>query len=137
MLGFGSMRQLHQDRQDKAVIKNMQQQLGEGADEEAAAEIDVLDIMESLKDQFESLEDKYKNYRQGKSKYKTGKLASDIVNNKSIFDYMSPRKEVPVTMQEEEQLDLIDMELPIDDSVEQSYALEGLFSESEPQYSEL
>ena len=52
----------------------------------------MLDIMDSLRDQFESLEDKYKSYREGKSKYRTGKLANDTKDNRSIFDYMSPKK---------------------------------------------
>jgi hypothetical protein len=47
--------------------------------------------MDSLKDQFEGLQLKYQTHREGKSKYKTGKLASDMNNNKSIFDYMSPK----------------------------------------------
>ncbi|TNV71375.1 hypothetical protein FGO68_gene262 [Halteria grandinella] len=142
MLGFGTMRQLHQERQGKAVMKSMQQQLGEGTDDdvgaEAQGEIDVLDIMDSLKEQFESLEQKYKTYRQGKSKYKTGKLASDIVNNKSIFDYMSPKKEIPLEAEIEEEENLIDeISLGLINADDESYALEGLFSESEPQYSEL
>jgi DnaJ-domain-containing protein 1 len=94
MLGFGTMRQLHEARHGKAVMKSMQQQLQseeEGGDSTAeGAEVEVLDIMDSLKEQFESLQEKYKNYRQGKSKYKTGMLASDIANNKSIFEFMSP-----------------------------------------------
>ena len=61
------------------------------AEENNEINVDVLDIMDSLKDQFEGLQLKYQTHREGKSKYKTGKLASDMNNNKSIFDYMSPK----------------------------------------------
>ena len=98
MLGFGTMRQLHDSRHGKAVVKNLQQQVtGDDEQDTLLAEenneinVDVLDIMDSLKDQFEGLQLKYQTHREGKSKYKTGKLASDMNNNKSIFDYMSPK----------------------------------------------
>lgn len=99
MLGFGTMRQLHDMRHGRAVMKNLQQQIISTEGEEDVPQetkdgvnIDVLDIMESLKDQFENLQEKYKNYRQGKAKYRTGKLATDIHNNKSIMDFLSPRR---------------------------------------------
>ncbi len=78
-------------------MKSLEQQLRSDdeedikKDEQDGVNIDVLDIMDSLKDQYENLEEKYKNYRAGKAKYKTGKLANDVQDNKSIFDYMSPK----------------------------------------------
>ena len=52
MLGFGNMRQMHDARHEKAVTKTLQQEI----DEEA--EMEVLDIMNSLKDQFENIKDR-------------------------------------------------------------------------------
>lgn len=49
MLGFGNMRQLHEARHGKALSKNIEQNLNMN-DEEEDKEIEVLDIMESLKD---------------------------------------------------------------------------------------
>jgi len=53
------MRQLHEQRQNKAVIKGMQQHLDQDSDEQEDQELEVLDIMDSLKDQFESLSEKH------------------------------------------------------------------------------
>ncbi|CDW73683.1 dna polymerase zeta subunit [Stylonychia lemnae] len=92
MLGFFNMRQMQEARHQKAVQKNFQQQV-QGLDEEEKIqqdEVEVLDIMESLKDQYDNIMNRVKDHRQAKAKYKTGKIGSDIQNNKSIFDYMSP-----------------------------------------------
>ncbi len=55
------MRQLHEQRQNKAVIKGMQQTIEEDGDSETEKdhELEVLDIMDSLKEQFQSLSEKY------------------------------------------------------------------------------
>lgn len=87
-------------------------------------DIDVLDIMDSLKDQFENLEQRYKTYREGKSKYKTGKLATDINNNKSILDFMSPsKKNFTLPVKEEEK----DSPLIVEDQNSLFLADEDLF----------
>lgn len=86
------MRQLHEQRQNKAVIKGMQQTIDGDGDAEAEQdnELEVLDIMDSLKEQFQNLSEKHQHHREGKSKYRTGRIvSSDTVNNKKIFDYYS------------------------------------------------
>lgn len=94
------MRQLHEQRQNKAVIKGMQQQIDEEPEQDQ--ELEVLDIMDSLKEQFQNLSEKHSKYREGKSKYRTGKIiSSDTVNNKKIFDfYSSPTKKLQVIEEE-------------------------------------
>eukprot|EP00347_Sterkiella_histriomuscorum_P014702 403359875 len=99
MLGFFNMRQMQDDRHTRALQKNLQHTLNSGIDDptQAAAadqedELEVLDIMESLKDQYENIKQRREDHKTTKAKYKTGKIGNDLQNNKSIFDYMSPTR---------------------------------------------
>ena len=50
---------MHEQRQNKAVMKGMQQTIEVEEEEENAHELEVLDIMDSLKEQFQSLSTKH------------------------------------------------------------------------------
>lgn len=58
----------------------------------------MLDIMDSLKDQFENIKERMRDHRENKKKYtsKRGGLGSkEVTNNRSLFEYMSPQRNRP------------------------------------------